>query len=148
MTMRRIPVLFMLLMLVAAARAQKSIETLKAEAAKASGGRQAKVYSELAESLVDFANDQFNQGESVKAHATVHEILDYASKAHDGALSSKDNRKEVEIHLRNTQRHLESVKRTLAADDRPDLDAVEKKLEQFRQDLLDAMFAPPKKDGK
>jgi len=138
----------MLLMLVAAARAQKSIETLKAEAAKASGGRQAKVYSELAESLVDFANDQFNQGESVKAHATVHEILDYASKAHDGALSSKDNRKEVEIHLRNTQRHLESVKRTLAADDRPDLDAVEKKLEQFRQDLLDAMFAPPKKDGK
>ena len=140
--------LFMLLMLVAAARAQKSIETLKAEAAKASGGRQAKVYSELAESLVDFANDQFNQGESVKAHATVHEILDYASKAHDGALSSKDNRKEVEIHLRNTQRHLESVKRTLAADDRPDLDAVEKKLEQFRQDLLDAMFAPPKKDGK
>ena len=148
MTMRSIPVFLLLLALVTGARAQKSVEALKAEAAKASGGRQAKLYSEVAESLVDFANDQFNQGESVKAHATVQEILDYATKAHDGALSSKDNRKEVEIHLRNTQRHLENVKRTLAAEDRPALDAVEKKLEKFRQDLLDAMFAPPKKDGK
>src|SRR5215472_10818757 len=142
MTMRSVPVFLTLLAVVAGARAQKSIEALKAEAAKASGAHQAKIYAELAESLVERANGEFNGGESVKAHATVQEILDDATKAHDGALSTKSNRKEVEILLRNTQRHLENVKRTLAAEDRPDLDEAEKKLAQFRQDLLDAMFAP------
>jgi len=127
---------------------QRDLDRLKAEAAKASGGQQAKLYAEMAESLVDVASEQFSQGESVKGHATVEEILSFAVKAHDGALSAKSNRKEVEIHLRNMQRHLENVKRTLAAEDRPALEAVEKKLEQFRQDLLDAMFAPPKKVSK
>jgi hypothetical protein len=30
-------------------------------------------------------------------------------------------------------------------DDRPPLEQVEKKIEQFRQDVLNEMFAPPKK---
>lgn len=147
--MRNLAVLALAFLLVAGVRAeQKSIDQLKAEALKASGGHQAKLNAEIAESLVEVVNEQFNQGESVKGHATVQEILDYAGKAHDGALSSNSNRKEVEIHLRNTQRSLENVKRTLAAEDRPALDAVEKKLEQFRQDLLDAMWAPKKKESK
>ncbi|HMF90623.1 MAG TPA: hypothetical protein VKL40_08260 [Candidatus Angelobacter sp.] len=147
--MRNLVAFGLVFLLVAGARAeQRDLERLKAEAAKSSGGQQAKLYAEIAESLVDSANEQFSQGESVKGHATVQEILGFAGKAHDGALSAKSNRKEVEIHLRNTQRHLENVKRTLAAEDRPALDAAEKKLEQFRQDLLDAMFAPPKKESK
>jgi hypothetical protein len=72
--------------------------------------------------------------------------MQYATKAHDGALASRDNRKEVEIYLRQTQRHLESVKQTLAADDRPQFDSAEKQLAQFRQELLDAMFAPNHKN--
>ncbi len=127
---------------------QKDVERLKAEAMKASGGQQGKLYAEIAESLVDVANEQFAQGESAKGHATVQELLDYAVKAHDAALSAKSNRKEVEIHLRTTQRHLENVKRTLAAEDRPALEAAAKKLGDMRQELLDAMFAPPKKDSK
>jgi len=147
--MRNLTVLGLAFFLVAGAgAAQKDVEQLRAEAAKATGGHQAKLNAELAESLVDVANDQFNQGQSVKGHDTVQEILNYAVKAHDGALSSKSNRKEVEILLRNTQRHLENVKRTLAADDRPALDAAEKKLEQLRQDLLDAMWGSKPKDGK
>jgi len=60
-----------------------------------------------------------------------------------------NDRKEVEISLRKTQRHLEDVKHTLAAEDRPPVDAVEKKLADLRQELLDAMFAPkPKKEDK
>jgi len=147
--MRNLATLALAFLLVAGARAaQKDVELLKAEAAKATGGHQAKLYAELAESLVDLANEQFNQGQSVKGHDTVQDILNYSLKAHDGALSSKNNRKEVEIILRNTQRHLESVKRTLAAEDRPALDAAEKKLEQLRQDLLDAMWGTKPKDGK
>jgi hypothetical protein len=147
--MRNLAALALAFLLVAGARAaQKDAEQLKAEAAKAGVAHQAKLYAEVAESLVEVANEQFNQGQSVKGHETVQEILDYALKAHDAALSAKNNRKEVEILLRNTQRHLENVKRTLAAEDRPALDAAEKKLEQLRQDLLDAMWAPKPKNGK
>ncbi len=149
--MGKVAAIFLALLLVASVRAEhkdQNLERMKAEAMKSSGGQQAKLYAELAESLVEVANQQFDQGESAKGHATVLEILGYAGKAHDAALSAKSNRKEVEIHLRNTQRHLENVKRTLAAEDRPALDQVEKKIEQLRQDLLDSMWAPKKKEEK
>lgn len=124
------------------APAPKDLGKLKADAEKAKGGAQAKLYAELADRLVDVADGEFNQGDSSKGQTTVQEIMQDATKAHDVALASRDNRKEVEIYLRQTQRHLESVKQTLAAEDRPALDAAEKKLAQLRQDLLDSMFAP------
>jgi len=125
--------------------AQKTLEQLKAEAGKASGGEQAKLYSEVAERLVDIASQQFDQGQSVQGQATVKEILEDAVKAHDLSLRSRGKRKEVEIHLRETERRLENLKRTLAAVDRPPLDAVEKRLEVLRYDLLDSMFSPKRK---
>jgi hypothetical protein len=100
------------------------------------------LYAELADRLVDQADQQFTQGESVKGQATVQEILSSASRARDGGVSSRRKLKEIEIHLRQTQRHLENVRRTLSVEDRPQLEAVEKKLADFRQDLLNAMFSP------
>jgi hypothetical protein len=147
--MRRIaPILFLLALLSGAWTEQKTLDQLKAQAEKAQGGQQARLYAGLAEQMVDVANQQFTQGDSVTGQATVQEVLQYAGKAHDIAISTRSNMKTVEIRLRQTQRHLESLKRTLSADDRPPLDAVEKKLEQFRQDILDAMFAPPKEEKK
>jgi glutamine synthetase type III len=127
------------------ANAPKTLEQLKAEAEKASGGEQAKLYSELAERLVDVAGQQFDKGQSVEGQATVREILEDAVKAHDLAISSRAKRKEVEIRLRETQRGLENLKRTLAAVDRPPLTAVEKRLEVLRDELLESMFSPKKK---
>ena len=135
-----------LLLLATAFAAPKDLVQLKAEAEKAKGGHQAKLYAELADRLVEVADAAFNQGESTKGQATVQELMQYATKAHDVALASRDNRKEVEIYLRQTQRHLESVKQTLAADDRPQFDSAEKQLAQFRQELLDSMFAPNHKN--
>jgi polyhydroxyalkanoate synthesis regulator phasin len=135
-----------LLLLASAFAAPKDLVQLKSEAEKAKGGHQAKLYAELADRLVEVADAAFNQGDSTKGQATVQEIMQYATKAHDVALSSHDNRKEVEIYLRQAQRDLESVKQTLAAEDRPALDTAEKQLAQFRQDLLDSMFAPNHKD--
>jgi hypothetical protein len=127
---------------------QKSVDQLRAEAEKAGGGHQALLYAELAERLVDQADQQFTQGESVKAQATIQEILSAATKARDGGVSSRRKLKETEIHLRLTQRHLEDVRRTLSIDDRPEVEAVEKKLSDFRQDLLNAMFSPRKEEEK
>ena len=125
---------------------QRNIDGLKEEADKAAGGHQARLCSELAQYLVGIANQEFTDGNVVQGQATVQDILKYAQKARDAAVKSRDKMKETEIRLRATQRQLEGVKRTLAVEDRPPLDAVEKKIEQFRQDLLDAMFGPKKKD--
>jgi len=148
--MRRLASILVVLTLAAAlhGKDQKSVDQLRAEAEKAGGGHQALLYAELAERLVDQADQQFTQGESVKAHATIQEILSVATKARDGGVSSRRKLKETEIHLRLTQRRLEDVRRTLSADDRPEVEAVEKKLSDFRQDLLNAMFSPRKEEEK
>jgi hypothetical protein len=121
---------------------QGNLEDLKKEADRAEGGRQAKLCSELAEYLVGVAGQQFTRGSTQQAQVTVEDILKYAQKAHDAALKSRSNMKQTEVRLRETQRRLETLKRTLVIPERPPLDAVEKKIDQFRQDLLDAMFSP------
>jgi hypothetical protein len=133
----------------AASPGPSDIENLKAAVEKAPRGQQGKLYAELAERLVNVANQQFTDGKSTEAQATVQEVLQCSIKAHDLALSTRKNRKEIEISLRQTQRHLEDMKHSLAAEDRPPVDAVEKKLGDLRQELLDALFGPnPKKESK
>ena len=83
-----------------------------------------------------------------QAQATIQEVVNYCLKARDASLKSHGKMKETEILLRETQRRVEAVKRTLAAEDRPPLDQVEKKIEQYRQDLLDEMFGSKKKEKK
>ena len=119
-------ILIVLSLLAAAAGEKKTVDQLRAEAEKASGGHQGALYAELAARLVDVADEQFTAGDSSKGQQTVKEILDSATKAHDDAISSHKKLKDIEIHLRETQRHLENVRRTLAAEDRPALEAVEK----------------------
>jgi hypothetical protein len=140
--------IFVLLAALGTFAKQKSLEELKAEIGKVKGGRQAEAFAQLAQRLVEVANQQFAQAKSEEAHQTIQEVLECATQAHDIALQTRKKRKEVEIHLRETQRQMENVRRTLAAVDRPALETVERKLADYRQDLLDSMFAPKKKKEK
>ena len=144
---RFVSILVLLLLALAALADDRSIDQLKAEAERA-GNDQAKACAEVAERLISVADKQFTDGESVKGHATVQEILQYATRARDLAIKTRKKMKETEIHLRRSRRALENMRRTLAAEDRPPVEAVEKKLEQFGEDILEAMFAPPKKEQK
>jgi polyhydroxyalkanoate synthesis regulator phasin len=138
-------ILILLSLAVAASAEQKTIDQLKAEP-----GQQGRLYAEVADKMVSVADKQFTDGESVKGHATVQEILQYATKAHDLAIQTRKKMKETEKSLRECHRRLENMKRTLAAEDRPQIDAVEKQLEKLTEDVLESMFAPPekKKDHK
>jgi stress-induced morphogen len=129
---------------------QKTIDQLKAEAEHAEPGQQGRLYAEIAELLVSVADKQFTDGESVKGHATVQEILQYATKAHDLAIQTRKKMKETEKALRECHRRLENMKRTLAAEDRPKVEDVEKQLEKLTEEVLESMFAAPnkKKDHK
>ncbi len=141
------PILIVLVLALLAAGEEKTLDQLKAEAGRA-GNDQAKICAEVAERLVPVADKQFTDGESIKGHATVDEILQYATRAHDLAIKTRKKMKETEIHLRRCRLALENLRRTLAAEDRPAVEAVEKKLEQFGEDVLEAMFAPAEKDKK
>jgi polyhydroxyalkanoate synthesis regulator phasin len=142
-------IILLVLSLVAGAE-QKTVDQLKAEAEHASPDQQGHLYAEIADKLVPIADKQFTDGESVKGHAIVQEILQYATKAHDLAIETRKKMKETEKSLRDCHHRLENMKRTLAAEDRPRVEAVEKQLEKLTEDVLEAMFAPPekKKDHK
>ena len=143
-------IIILLVLSFAAGAEQKTVDQLKAEAEHASPDQQGRLDAEIAENLVSVADKQFTDGESVKGHATVQEILQYATKAHDLVIESRKKMKETEKSLRECHRRLENMKRTLAAEDRPKVEAVEKQLEKLTEDVLESMFAPPdkKKDHK
>ncbi len=143
-----VPIVMLFLLALMAPAEDKTVEQLKAEAERADSGQQGRLYAEIADRLVAVADKQFTDGESVKGHATVQEILDYATRAHDLAIKTRKKMKETEKDLRQCRRRLENMRRTLAAEDRPAIEAVEKQLEQITEDLLESMFAPPKKDQK
>jgi succinate dehydrogenase/fumarate reductase-like Fe-S protein len=142
------PIVIVLLLALAAAADEKTVEQLKAEAEHADPGQQGRLYAEIADRLVAVADKQFTDAESVKGHATVQEILQYATKAHDQAIETRKKMKETEKSLRQCKRRLENMRRTLAAEDRPKVEAVEKQVEKLTEEVLESMFAPPKKDRK
>ena len=144
---KRASMLLLLLLTTAVLADDRNVNQLKAEAER-SGPDQAKACAEVAERLVSVADKLFNDGESVKAQATVQEILQYAQRARDLAIKNRKKMKETEIHLRRCLHALDNMKRTLAAEDRPLVTQVEKAVEQFGEDILEAMFAPPKKEQK
>jgi hypothetical protein len=129
---------------------QKTVDQLKAEAEHADPGQQGRLFAEIADKLVAVADKQFTDGESVKGHGTVQEVLQYATKAHDLAIQTRKKMKETEKSLRDCHRRLENMKRTLAAEDRPRVEDVEKQVEKLTEEVLESMFAPPdkKKDHK
>jgi stress-induced morphogen len=143
------PKLFSIIILLAytlaASAEQKTVDQLKTEAEHASPDQQARLYAEIADRLVPVADKQFTDAESVKGHATVQEILQYATKAHDLAIETRKKMKETEKSLRECHRRLENMKRTLAAEDRPRVEAVEKQLAKLTEDVLESMFARPEK---
>src|SRR5947199_7259579 len=112
---------------------QKTVDQLKTEAEHAEPGQQGRLYAEIAERLVAVADKQFTDAESVKGHATVQEILQYATKAHDLAIETRKKMKETEKALRECRRRLENMRRTLAAEDRPAVESVEKQLEKLTE---------------
>jgi hypothetical protein len=143
-------IIILLALSFAAGAEQKTVDQLKTEAEHASPDQQGRLFAEIADKLVSVADQQFTGGESIKGHATVQEILEYGTKARDLAIQTRKKMKETEKSLRECRRRLENMRRTLAAEDRPRVEAVEKQLEKLTEDVLESMFAPPekKKDPK
>src|SRR4029077_14745324 len=97
---RTFSIVILLLLGLSAAAEEKTVDQLKAEAEHAEPGQQGRLYAEIAAKLVAVADKQFTDSESIKGHATVQEVLQYATKAHDLALQTRKKMKETEKDLR------------------------------------------------
>lgn len=124
--------------------AERLVE-LKAKAEQMASHDRGKIYSEIALELVDAANQQFTDGDSDKALATVQEVLTFAKKAGEAAEERGKKIKDTEINLRSCARRLEELARTLALVDREPVKATADEINKVRDHLLSVMFAPKRK---
>jgi hypothetical protein len=123
----------------------ETLEELKAKAADASGGEQARLCVQVAQEEVELANQHFSDGNVDQGHATVREAVAYAGKARDAALSSRKRMKQTELSIGRTARRLSDISKTLAIDDRPAVEQAVKELQHIQDELLDAIFDEGKK---
>jgi hypothetical protein len=107
---------------------------------------QDKLFAQVSRRAVEVANNYYTAGKVPEAQAAVQDVVSYAEKARTAAQSSGKNLKQTEIELREAARRLEQVRRSLALEDRPYVEAAVNRVEQVRKDLLDQMFGLKPKD--
>ncbi|HXE90595.1 MAG TPA: hypothetical protein VNK82_06485 [Terriglobales bacterium] len=123
-----------------------TLEELKRRAEAAEGGRRADLYVEVAQRQIETADSRFTEGKIEEGQEAVEDAVAAAEKASNAAVESRSRMKQTEIALRRASRRLADISRTLAFDDRKRTEEAVIKLEKIRTDLLEAMFAPKKKD--
>ena len=114
---------------------------LKARAEQANGGHRADLFSEVARREMEAADQNFTSGDAAKAHDLVKTALSDAEKAANAAIESHQRLKQTEIHLRKLRQRTEQIRRTLSVDDRPQLEAAEKRMDELLQEMLKHVFA-------
>lgn len=145
--MRRILLILAAVLLAAGATAKKEVplEELKARAESTTGDHKPLLYAEVVHREIEDANQLFVTGDVEKAQETIKEAVTYAGKARDAALARPHKLKDTEIHLRKAEHRLNDIRRTLALEDQPDVQAAADQITGMRKQLLEAMFAPKHK---
>ncbi len=137
-----------LILLVLAGLAAAKDESLDALKARALQENEPRLYAEIVRRQVEVANDYYTAGDVQKAQGVVAEIVALTSKCIDAAQKnhSKPNKlKDTELTLYRASRRLEDVRRSLAFDDQPPVQAAVERIEKARRHLLELMFQPTEK---
>ncbi len=120
---------------------QRSLEELKAEAAKASPKDQPKLYVEIAELELKSVEALYNEGDAEKGQQAVEQLTADCEAAAKASKTTRKHMKHTEISLRKIGERLNDIQRSAAFDDRPPIKAALDRIEQARTMLLDAMFS-------
>jgi type IV secretory pathway VirB10-like protein len=133
--------LFVLLMLApASGREQQPLEDLKARAQAATPPQRVKLSLQVADRQLKAAEEAYSSGSAEQAQAAVADVALYCEQAALAARVSRKHQKDTEIHLRNIERRLEQLRRSVDFDQRPRLKSAIDRLEKARTDLLLSMF--------
>jgi hypothetical protein len=111
----------------------------RAEAA--SIGQQPALYAEIAERQLREADQLYNNGKVDAARAAVDDVVTYSDRASDAASHARSKIKNTEIAIRKMAAKLRDIRRGLAFEDQPPVQAAADHLEALRSGLLSRMFA-------
>ncbi|MBZ5721921.1 MAG: hypothetical protein LAO03_16225 [Acidobacteriia bacterium] len=119
---------------------EESLQGLIARAESAKPQDQPALYTEIAERQVASADQLYAAGKAEEASAAVQDVIKYSDKARDAAVKTGKKLKQTEISVRKMAAKLRDVKRGLAFDDQPPVQAAIEHLETLRTDLQAHMF--------
>jgi len=131
-----------------AAAKEETVEELKARVESARPEDRADLCMRIAQHQLQNADQLYIDGKVDQARAAVDDIVSYSEKARDAARQSRKRLKNVEINVRKMAEKLRDIKRTLAFDDQPPVEAAIRRLEDVRTTLLKEMFAKDVKEEK
>jgi len=140
--MRKILILMPLVLLaVAGATTQpESIDSLKEQAAKATGKQQAELDVKIAEHQVRALDADYNSGNVERAQVALKDVVEYSQRAATAASDSGKHLKQTEVAMRKMAEKLQDIQKTLSVDDRPPVKEAVEKLQKLREELLARMF--------
>jgi len=142
---RALTIWILLLTTAAAAKGPETLEQLKARADASSRSRRPLLYAEVVQRDIEEANKLFTDGDAERAHATVKDAVAYAEKSRDALRDQPKKIKDTEIALRRAEHRLNDIRRTLALEDQPEVQAAVEQIAAVRKQILDQMFAPQHK---
>jgi hypothetical protein len=143
----KVAVLMFLLVVTSASLArQEPLDQLMTRADAASDGQQADLCMQVAERELKLATDSYKQNKIEDGRASLQQIIRYSDKAQAAAIHSGKKLKHTEIKIRQIAGHLRNLKYNVDVDDQAIVQATVDKLEDFRTDLLRAMFGSKSND--
>jgi len=119
---------------------QETVEQLKAKLDAATPPQRVELCLEIADRLLDNADQFYSVGKPDDGGAAVKELVGYAQKAGDAATQSGKKLKQAEIAVRKMAHRLHDIKRTLNFEDQAPVQEAIDQLEHIRTELLGKMF--------
>lgn len=98
------------------------------------------LYAELVSRMTDLAGQQFNAGDSRQASETLKLVQSYAEKIHMGVADDSKKIKNAELLVQRTTIRVKDILSEASYDDRPALEATQKKLNQIQEQLMTELF--------
>jgi hypothetical protein len=117
-----------------------ALAALQAKADQAGPRDKCFLYAELVSQMTQLAGRQFNSGDSVQASKTLELIRRYADKIHTGLADDSRKLKNAESLIQRTAFRLKDILHEASYEDRPDVEATLKQLNQVQTQLMIQVF--------
>jgi len=119
---------------------EPTAEELKARFASTSIGDRPHLCVQIARQQEAASNKLYASNDFEKAQAALTDVVAYSELARDYAVQSHKYQKQTEIAVREFERKLGDLMRTLPKEDQAPVSDAIKRLQRVRDDLLSAMF--------
>ena len=117
-----------------------TLAALQAKADQAEARDKCFLYAELVSQMTELAGQQFNSGDSVQASKTLELIRRYADKIHIDVADDNRKLKNAESLIQRTAFRLRDILHEASYEDRPDVEAALKQLNQVQTQLMMQVF--------